>query len=46
MGAKELRVTDFLEFRERPDLANPAAEWDSERQLLLITIETEGNDLS
>ena len=38
-------LQDFLaEFKERPWLANPKAEWDSERKLLLVTIETEGND--
>ena len=38
-------LQDFLaEFKERPWLANPKAEWDSERKLLLLTIETEGND--
>ena len=39
-------LQDFLaEFKERPWLANPKAEWDSQRKLLLLTIETEGNDL-
>lgn len=38
-------LEDFLaEFNERPWLANPKAEWDSERKILLVTIETEGND--
>jgi hypothetical protein len=38
-------LQDFLvEFKERPWLANPQAEWDSERSLLLVTIETEGDD--
>ncbi len=38
-------LQDFLvEFKERPWLANPQAEWDSERSLLLVTIETEGAD--
>jgi hypothetical protein len=36
---------DFLaEFKERPWLTNPQAEWDSGRSLLLVTIETEGDD--
>ena len=38
-------LQDFLaEFKERPLLTNPQAEWDSERSLLLVTIETEGDD--
>jgi len=38
-------LQDFLaEFMERPWLANPKVEWDSESKLLLVTIETEGND--
>ena len=38
-------LQDFLaEFKERPWLTNPHAEWDSERDLLLVTIETEGAD--
>ena len=38
-------LQDFLaEFKERPWLTNPVAEWDSERDLLLVTIETEGDD--
>lgn len=38
-------LQDFLaEFKERPWLTNPKAEWDSERKLLLVTIETEGDD--
>jgi hypothetical protein len=38
-------LQDFLaEFKERPWLTNPQTEWDSERSLLLITIETEGDD--
>jgi hypothetical protein len=36
---------DFpAEFKERPWLTNPQAEWDSERSLLVVTIETEGDD--
>ena len=36
---------DFLaELRDRPWLINPRAEWASERTLLLVTIETEGDD--
>ena len=36
---------DFLaEFKERPWLINPQAEWDSDRSLLLVTIESEGDD--
>jgi len=36
---------DFLaEFKERPWLVNPKAEWDLERKLLLVTIMTEGDD--
>ncbi len=36
---------DFLaEFKERPWLINPRAEWDSGRSLLLVTIETEGDN--
>lgn len=38
-------LQDFLaEFKERPWLTNPQAEWDSKRSLLLVTIETEGDD--
>jgi hypothetical protein len=38
-------LQDFLaEFKERPWLTNPQAEWDSVRSLLLVTIETEGGD--
>jgi hypothetical protein len=38
-------LQDFLaEFKERPWLTNPQAEWDSERGLLLVIIETEGED--
>ena len=38
-------LQDFLaEFKERPWLTNPRTEWDSERNLLLVTIETEGDD--
>ena len=38
-------LQDFLaEFRERPHLANPSAAWDTERKLLMITVETEGDD--
>jgi hypothetical protein len=38
-------LQDFLaEFQERPWLTNPHAEWDSDRSLLLVTIETEGDD--
>jgi len=38
-------LKDFLaEFKQRPWLTNPQAEWDSERSLLLVTIETEGDD--
>ncbi len=36
---------NFLaEFRERSHLMNPRAAWDSARQLLLVSIETEGDD--
>ena len=34
----------LAEFKERPWLTNPQAEWDSGRSLLLVTIETEGDD--
>ena len=38
-------LQDFLaEFKERPWLINPQAEWDSDRSLLLVTIESEGDD--
>jgi hypothetical protein len=38
-------LQNFLtEFKKRPWLAHPKAEWDSERKLLLVTIETEGKD--
>lgn len=38
-------LQDFLaEFKERPWLANPKVEWDSESKLLLVIIEGEGND--
>jgi len=38
-------LQDFLaEFKERPWLTNLQAEWDSERSLLLVKIETEGDD--
>jgi hypothetical protein len=36
--------TLLAEFRERPWLNNPNAEWDSGRKLLLVIIETEGDD--
>ena len=32
------------EFHERPWLMNPQAEWEAEQKVLLITIETEGDD--
>jgi hypothetical protein len=42
---KSLPLQDFLaEFKERPWLTTPQAEWDSERSLLLVTIEIEGDD--
>ncbi len=34
----------LAEFRERPWLNKPRAEWDSGRKLLLVIIETEGDD--
>ena len=38
-------LQDFLaEFKERPWLTNPQTEWDSEKSLLSVTIETEGDD--
>jgi len=38
-------LQDFLaEFKERPWLTNPQVEWNSERSLLLVTIETEGDE--
>jgi hypothetical protein len=41
--AESLR--DFLaEFRGRPWLMNPQAEWDAERELLMVAVETEGDD--
>ena len=40
-------LQDFLaEFSERPWLMNPQAEWDTERKLLVVTAETEGDDRS
>jgi hypothetical protein len=36
---------DFLaEFKERPWLTNPQAGWDSGQSLLVVTVETEGDD--
>jgi hypothetical protein len=38
-------LQDFLaELKERPWLTNPQAEWDAKQNLLLVTIETEGDD--
>lgn len=38
-------LEDFLaEFKDRPYLTNPHAEWDSEQDLLLVTVETEGDN--
>lgn len=34
----------IAEFKARSWFINPQAEWDSERSLLLVTIETEGDD--
>ncbi len=48
-GFKEGDIAEGLrgflaEFKERPWLTDPRAEWDAERGLLLVTIETEGDD--
>ncbi|HZH29168.1 MAG TPA: hypothetical protein VEY11_00110 [Pyrinomonadaceae bacterium] len=38
-------LQDFLaEFSERPWLMNPQAVWDAEQKVLLVTVETEGDD--
>jgi len=38
-------LQEFLaEFKERPWLTNPQAEWVPERSVLLVTIETEGDN--
>jgi hypothetical protein len=38
-------LQDFLaELSERPWLINPRAEWDAARTLLLVTVQTEGNN--
>jgi hypothetical protein len=48
-GFDDIEIAESLqdllaEFNERPWLMNPQAEWDTVQKVLLVTVETEGDD--